>query len=85
MGASSNGAVSAGQPSSPRAPRRLVLLQGDDHSEPAEVLREYQGAEVSGTRLNQELQQLAAAHPGRTVAAEWLGPLGWTRFLWCRK
>ena len=71
--------------SSPRAPRRLVLLQGDDGSDVAAVLREYQGADVSGARLHRDLQQLAVEHAGRTVAAEWLGSLGWTRFLWCRK
>jgi hypothetical protein len=40
---------------------------------------------VSGNRLHDDLQQFAARHRGRQVAAEWLGPLGWTRFLWCRK
>jgi hypothetical protein len=71
--------------SSARAVRRLVLLQGDNGSDVAEVLREYKGAEISGARLHRDLQQLAADHAGRTVAAEWMGPLGWTRFLWCRK
>lgn len=68
-----------------RAPRRLVLLAGDEQSEVKEVLAEYQGAEVSGQRLHADVQQFAERHRGRQVAAEWLGPLGWTRFLWCRK
>jgi hypothetical protein len=85
MAAMSNGVAPASKSASPRVPRRLVLLQGDEGSEVAEVLREYQGTEISGTRLHKELQQYAAERPGRIVAAEWLGPLGWTRFLWCRK
>jgi hypothetical protein len=50
-----------------------------------EVLAEYQGAEVSGNRLHADIQRLAEEHAGRYVAAEWLGPLGWTRFLWRRR
>jgi len=91
MGISGNG-VSASRnngstpPSStPRTPRRLVLLRGDEDSEVAAVLAEYQGADVSGNRLHADLQRQAAEHPGRCIAAEWLGKLGWTRFLWCRK
>jgi hypothetical protein len=69
-----------------RAPRRLVLLAGDDdHATVEGVLHEYPPEQVSGNRLHADLQRLAAEHPGRCVAAEWLGPLGWTRFLWCRK
>jgi hypothetical protein len=71
--------------STPRAPRRLVLLADGEDSAVREVLAEYRGAEVSGKRLHADLQRLAAEHGGRCVAAEWLGPLGWTRFLWCRK
>jgi hypothetical protein len=67
-----------------RAPRRLVLLSGDEQSEVDKVLAEYKGAEVSGKKLHTELQRCAGEHHGRCVAAEWLGPLGWTRFLWCR-
>jgi hypothetical protein len=68
-----------------RAPRRIVLLEGDADDGPvAAVLKEYSGAEVSGTKLHSELPKQAAAHPGRVVAAEWHGPLGWTRFAWCR-
>jgi hypothetical protein len=61
------------------------LLRSGEDSEVEEVLGQYQGAEVSGKRLHEDLQRLAAEHPGRCVAAEWLGPLGWTRFLWCRR
>jgi hypothetical protein len=80
-----NGSVPPPSSSGPRAPRRLVLLRGGEDSEVAEVLAEYQGADVSGKRLHADLQRQAAGHPGQYVAAEWLGKLGWTRFLWCRK
>ena len=66
-----------------RAPRRLVLLKGDDHSEVEEVLVEYAPEQASGTKLHADLRKLAVERPGRRLAAEWLGPLGWTRFLWC--
>jgi hypothetical protein len=71
------------QEKTPRAPRRLVLLKGDDHGEVEAVLQEYAPDQVSGTKLHADLRRLSAEHPGRRVAAEWLGPLGWTRFLWC--
>ncbi len=71
--------------STPRQPRRLVLLLGDEQSDTADVLAEYKGADVSGNRLHADVQRLAAEYPGRWVAAEWLGPMGWTRFLWCRR
>jgi hypothetical protein len=68
-----------------RAPRRIVLLAGGERGEVRQVLAEYRGAEVTGRRVHEELQKLAAQHRGQYVAAEWQGPLGWTRFLWCRK
>jgi hypothetical protein len=68
-----------------RAPRRLVLLREGEQSEVESILVEYQGAEISGNKLHADLQRLAQEHAGRTIAAEWLGPLGWTRFLWCKK
>jgi hypothetical protein len=71
--------------SSPRVPRRVVLLADGEDSEVVQVLREYSGAEVSGKRIHADLQRFAAEHRGRHVAVEWLGTLGWTRFLWCRK
>lgn len=73
------------QSSSGRVPRRVVLLDDGEESEVKRVLAEYAGAEASGTRLHQDVQRFAREHPGRCVAAEWLGPRGWTRFLWCRK
>ncbi len=69
---------------SPRCPRRVVLLRDGEDSGVERVLQEYHGAEVSGNRLHADVQRLAGEHRGRCVAAEWLGPLGWTRFLWCR-
>jgi hypothetical protein len=66
-----------------RAPRRLVLLAADQDSSVERVLAEYPGEEAR--KVHQEVQRLAVEHPGRVVAVEWLGPLGWTRFLWCRK
>jgi len=69
-----------------RVPRRIVLVAGDANDGAVEkVLREYAGAEVSGVKLHADLPALAAANPGRIVAGEWLGPLGWMRFAWCRR
>jgi hypothetical protein len=70
--------------SSERTPRRIVLLREGDSSEVERTLAEYRGPDVSGKVLHAELQRLAKEHPGRTLAAEWLGPLGWTRFLWAK-
>jgi hypothetical protein len=88
MALSSNGVASGNGParpasSSPRCPRRLVLLRDGEDSEMEQVLLEYQGSEVSGKRLHADVQHLAGEHRGRFIAAEWLGSLGWTRFLWC--
>jgi hypothetical protein len=68
-----------------RCPRRLVLLDAGEDSAVKQVLSQYVANEVSGRRLLADLQRLSAEHPGQCVAAEWLGPLGWTRFLWCRR
>jgi hypothetical protein len=68
-----------------RRPRRLVLVTGEANGPVEKVLAEYQGADVSGNRLHAELQRLSDEYAGRFVAVEWLGPLGWTRFLWRRK
>lgn len=81
MALSSNGSAAS---STPRCPRRVVLLCDGEDSETERVLQEYHGADVSGKRLHTDVQRLADVHRGRCVAAEWLGPLGWTRFLWCR-
>jgi hypothetical protein len=77
--------MSPSKSSEERVPRRIVLLQDEEKSAVEQVLVEYRGAEISGKRLHADLQKLAREHAGRLVAAEWLGPLGWTRFLWCRK
>ena len=65
-----------------RRPRRIVLLAGEPDGPAEKVLAEYQGTEVSGNRLHTDLQRLSEEYAGRCVAAEWLGSLGWTRFLW---
>jgi hypothetical protein len=83
--ASTNGSSAKPAASQPRCPRRIVLLRDGEASELERVLQEYHGAEVSGNRLHADVQSLADEHRGRCVAAEWLGPLGWTRFLWCRR
>ena len=68
-----------------RAPRRVVLLADGEDSPVEQVLVEYQGAEAHTAPLHEDVQRFAAAHRGQLVAAEWLGPLGWVRFLWCRR
>ncbi|HEY7313380.1 MAG TPA: hypothetical protein VH643_28785 [Gemmataceae bacterium] len=89
MALSTNGVASGNGParsaSEPRCPRRVVLLRGGEDGDVEKVLLEYQGAEVSGKRMHADVQRLANEHRGRFIAAEWLGSLGWTRFLWCRK
>jgi hypothetical protein len=68
-----------------RIPRRIVLLMNGEQSAVSEILVEPNGHAITGNRMHAEIQIQAAAHPGKTVAAEWLGSLGWTRFLWCTK
>ncbi len=68
-----------------RLPRRLVLLADGEESAVQEVLQEYRDGEVRGSRIHDALRRQAQIHGGRYIAAEWLGPLGWTRYLWCRK
>lgn len=68
-----------------RVPRRLVLLAGDETSAVEEVLAEFTGAEPRGKDIHVEIERLAARHPSRHIAAEWLAPLGWTRFMTCCK
>lgn len=67
------------------APRRIVLLRDRDDGEIERVLAEYSAAlwlaDLSFSPTV-ELRKHAAMHPGRRIAAEWLGPLGWIRFLW---
>src|SRR5262249_26977146 len=71
--------------SSERTSRRIVLLTADEQSDIDEVLVDLRGEDITGKRLHSEIQKQAPAHPGPAVAAEWLGNLGWTRFLWCKK
>jgi hypothetical protein len=65
---------------SERVPRRIIVLDGAE--EINQVLAEYQGAEVSGKRMHADFQRLANEDRARRIAAEWLGPRGWVRFLW---
>jgi hypothetical protein len=83
--ASSNGSMANPASPSARCPRRIVLLRAGEDSEVEQILAEYQGKEISGKLLHADVQRLAEEHRGHSVAAEWLGPLGWTRFLWCRR
>ncbi len=86
MGDNGNGVASlAAAKGEERRPRRIVLLAGEADGAVEAVLAEYRGAEVSGNRLHADLQRLSEEHAGRCVAAEWLGSLGWTRYLWRRK
>lgn len=64
-------------------PRRLVLLKAGEQSAVERVLVEYSGKEGRGKDAHAAIENVAAQHPGKVVAAEWLGPRGWTRFLWC--
>ncbi len=63
------------------APRRIVLLAlgSPPHAPPERILRE----SVPADRVREVLREESGRHPGRMVAAEWLGTLGWTRWLWC--
>jgi hypothetical protein len=70
-------------PPTGRAPRRLVLLSGAADSAVERILAEFPGEDAR--KAHQQIQQAAAEHPGKVVAVEWLGPFGWTRFLWCGK
>jgi hypothetical protein len=69
-------------PQASHARRRLVLLTAGDAGPVAEILADYPGEEAR--RVHVELPRLAAQHAGQLLAAEWLAPAGWTRFLWCR-
>jgi hypothetical protein len=69
----------------PRTPRRIVLLADGEASAVQQVLVEYPGDKVAAAPMTEDLHRCAAQHRGQYVAVEWLGPLGWTRFLWCRE
>src|SRR5262249_30830796 len=62
------------------APRRVVLLHGDEGSAVNLVL-----AEARAEDAHAALAAAAGQFKGSVVALEWLGPLGWTRFLWARQ
>ena len=68
-----------------RTPRRVVLLEGDDHSEAERILVEYPAEQAHTANLSADLQRFAEEYRGRTIEAEWQGPQGWVRFLCCRK
>lgn len=68
----------------PRPPRRIVLLEGDEKSAVERVLSEHPPQEAAGSKMHAELRRVAAEHPGRVVALEWLDRTGWSRFMWCR-
>ena len=80
-----NGKVAPALAQTARCPRRLVLLADGEDSEVKCILAEFTGSEARGKGIHDEVQRLANEHRGMHVAAEWLGPLGWVRFLWCRK
>lgn len=58
------------------ASRRIVLLGADDHGEPECVL-----AEPEAGQLHAEVVRQVAMFPGRRIAAEHWGPLGWCRWI----
>ncbi len=63
-------------------PRRIVRLEGDDV---VEVLATFEGDRAVGSKIHAEVQRLAAERPGQMLALEWLGNLGWVRYLTCKK
>ena len=70
----------------PPAPRRIVLLNGNDqHADVQQVLGEYPGEQLAEFDVHELLPQFAAEHAGKVVAVEWQDGLGWQRFLWCRR
>jgi hypothetical protein len=74
-------------PNSPqdRAPRRLVLLTGDEQSEAAQVVAEYSGTGIGATKIHADLLRAAEEHPGQFAAVEWMSSIGWRRYLWCKR
>ncbi len=70
-----------------RCARRLVLRSAKERESPAEtILVEYHGKDIVGSRVHADSATLRyEEYPGRVVAAEWQGSLGWTRFLWCQE
>lgn len=60
-----------------RLPRRIVQVV---EPEPI-VLEEFDPAKVNGKQVHEALAKHAKDHPTAKVAAEWLGPTGWVRFM----
>jgi len=81
----SNGPAGPNTSNSSRAPQRIVLLVGDEHSEVKTVLAEYPSANLEKVNVNEEVPKFAADHAGKYVAVEWEDGQGWRRFLWCRR
>lgn len=73
------------QTKSERVPRRLIVLSGDEQSEMEQVLGEFTGLEARGKDIHAEIERQAAKIPGKIIAAEWQSPLGWIRFMTCKK
>jgi hypothetical protein len=65
--------------------RRIVRLKSDAESDVREVLATFEGTEIIGSKIHAEVQRLAAKYPGEVIALEWLGNMGWVRFLTCKK
>ncbi len=65
-------------------PRRIVRLKSDADSEVREVLQTFEGAAIVGSKIHAEVQRFAAKFPGEVIALEWLGNMGWVRYLGCK-
>ena len=68
-----------------RVPRRIVRVAGDETGPVAVVLASFEGADIVGSKLHAEVQKLADQYRGEFIALEWLGKLGWVRYVTCRK
>jgi hypothetical protein len=86
MGVERNGKEAAEKAagSDQRSKRLVLLTTADEQSAVRRVLVEYPAGGVKGSELHAALKRVAREHPGSMIAAEWLGSVGWTRFLWCR-
>ena len=66
-------------------PRRIVRLKSDAASEVREVLQTFEGAAIVGSKIHAEVQRFAAQFSGEVIALEWLGNMGWARYLTCKR